>query len=556
MSAVATRPAAQSTDDLGLVAAVRAGDDRAFELLYTRYQRRIAAYVRGMVRDEGRAEDIVQEVFMSALRRMRETDREIDFKPWIYEIAKNACIDAFRRARNTHEVSYDAEDALAPADLGRLAAPGSASDAVVDAKLTLDDLCGAFNGLSQTHHDILVMREFEGLSYREIGERLGMSRAAVESTLFRARRRIGEEYEEIVSGKRCVRVRGIVDMPAGHAVGVRDQRRMARHVSHCQPCRRYALMAGADLAARPASIAAKVGALLPWPAFLRRRGDAEEAGSQLLGTHLTPVVHWSSKVVTVLDPATVSGWSKAAVTAAGVAIAGLGAGAAISERENLKSFLGSAPALAGLAPDRPESDRGTTSAGRATSLQAAAARLKEAHDKAGGVPGITSGAGAGGTGIEDRPGSTGAAEPSRSASPGGPTDGGAARQADGDLPNLALPGIDVSGDETDDGGGADPLGMLDDANNVTPEVGAAVPGDAGGVAPGVVGGGAPGVGPTVAPLVPVAPVVPVVPVDPGGVVGGVTGGTGAGSNVNGAIGAGDAAAAPVNQALGGIGPGS
>ncbi|HZH24233.1 MAG TPA: sigma-70 family RNA polymerase sigma factor, partial [Solirubrobacteraceae bacterium] len=83
--------------DHDLVSAVRRGDDRAFEQLYARYHRRIAAYVRGMVQDHGRAEDVTQEVFVSALRRMRETERSIAFKPWIYEIAKNACIDAHRR---------------------------------------------------------------------------------------------------------------------------------------------------------------------------------------------------------------------------------------------------------------------------------------------------------------------------------------------------------------------------------------------------------------------------------------------------------------------------
>src|SRR4051794_7473931 len=129
--AVATKPAGQSTDDLDLVAAVRAGDDRAFELLFERYQSRIAAYVRGMVRDHGRAEDITQEVFMAALRRIRETDREIAFKPWIYEIAKNACIDAFRRSRNATEISLDADDGLGPADHGRLASTGAGPDAAI-----------------------------------------------------------------------------------------------------------------------------------------------------------------------------------------------------------------------------------------------------------------------------------------------------------------------------------------------------------------------------------------------------------------------------------------
>ena len=47
-----------------------------------------------MVHDHGQAEDITQDVFMSALRRMRATETPIAFKPWVYEIAKNASIDA------------------------------------------------------------------------------------------------------------------------------------------------------------------------------------------------------------------------------------------------------------------------------------------------------------------------------------------------------------------------------------------------------------------------------------------------------------------------------
>ena len=112
LSATPEPAVAEGPGDATLVAAVRRGDDRAFEQLYSRYQRRISAYVYGMVKDHGRAEDITQEVFISALRRMRETDRAIAFKPWIYEIAKNACIDAFRRSKRAEEVSYDADDSL------------------------------------------------------------------------------------------------------------------------------------------------------------------------------------------------------------------------------------------------------------------------------------------------------------------------------------------------------------------------------------------------------------------------------------------------------------
>src|SRR5947209_17844866 len=100
-----------SCNEHELVAAVRGGDDPAFEELYSRYRGRISSYIFGMVGDHGRAEDIAQEVFISALRRLRDTEHPIAFKPWIYEIAKNACIDEFRRSRRAREVPLqDDED--------------------------------------------------------------------------------------------------------------------------------------------------------------------------------------------------------------------------------------------------------------------------------------------------------------------------------------------------------------------------------------------------------------------------------------------------------------
>jgi RNA polymerase sigma factor (sigma-70 family) len=312
--------AAGSTDHQ-LVGAVRCGDDRAFEQLYSRYQRRIAAYVCGMVKDYGRAEDITQEVFVSALRRMRQTERPIAFKPWIYEIAKNACIDAYRRSRRAEEVSYDADDRLSPSDYGRLVATEPEPDAAVDAKQDIDHLCGAFGGLSDSHHQILVMRELEGLSYKDIGERMGMSRQAVESTLFRARKRLGEEYDELASGARCLRIQAIVADCGTAGLGIRDQRRLARHISHCQPCRRLAVAAGLDVPV-PARrrIAARVAGWLPLPAFLRlRRGGDEEAALGGGGSA------WMAHAPTIAD-ATSSGWSKLAAGLAALAVAGAGVG--------------------------------------------------------------------------------------------------------------------------------------------------------------------------------------------------------------------------------------
>jgi RNA polymerase sigma factor (sigma-70 family) len=307
--------APEGSADADLVTAVREGDDRAFEQLYSRYQRRISAYVFGMVKDHGRAEDITQEVFISALRRMRETDRAIAFKPWVYEIAKNACIDQFRRSRRAEEVSFDAGEGFGGADHGRLVASEPTPDAAVDAKQQLDHLCGAFGGLSESHHEILVLREFEGLSYREIGDRMGLSRPGVESTLFRARKRLTEEYDELVSGQRCLRIQSIIASAEGATPGARDSRRLARHIAHCQPCRRQAVASGLDAAVaarKPVRrrVVERAAAFLPLPGFLRSRAWA--GGEQ---------------IVPVSEPMAAA-WSKAVAAAATLIIAGVGAGVA------------------------------------------------------------------------------------------------------------------------------------------------------------------------------------------------------------------------------------
>ena len=305
-----------AASDHSLVARVRRGDDRAFEALYERYHRRIHAYVYGMVKDHQRAEDVTQEVFVSALRRMRATERPIAFKPWVYEIAKNACIDQFRRSKRAEEISFDADEGLAPSDYGRLVSPEPVPDAAFAAKQQLDHMVGAFGGLSEAHHEILVLRELEGLSYREIGERMGMSRPAVESTLFRARRRLSEEYDELASGERCLRVQSIITTAASGRLGARDTRRLARHVAHCQPCRRQALAAGVDkalVARRPLHERAmeKVAALFPLPLLLgRRRGGSGDA--------------WTSQLPLLSDHAAAGGAKLAAVAA--IVVAGLGAG--------------------------------------------------------------------------------------------------------------------------------------------------------------------------------------------------------------------------------------
>jgi RNA polymerase sigma factor (sigma-70 family) len=265
-----------SRSEGALVEAARRGDDRAFEELYARYRERIHAFILSKVRDHGRAEDLGQEVFMSALRQLRASDSPIMFKPWLFTIAKNACIDEFRRGSRAREVPIESDEELAAgggAAADRFLAAVPTPESAIQSKQRLDDLRGAFGGLSDSQHRLLVMREFEGLSYDEIGARLGMTRQMVESGLFRARRKLGEEYAELASGRRCEEIQSAIDagrLAVARSLGIKQRRRYARHLSHCQPCRHVAMMSAVDEALlTPRTLVEKIAALLPVPLLTR-----------------------------------------------------------------------------------------------------------------------------------------------------------------------------------------------------------------------------------------------------------------------------------------------
>src|SRR5881396_3649574 len=91
-------------DDL-LVGRVRAGSEEAFTALYERHYRNILTYCRHMLRSREEGEDAVQQTFINAYRGMLSGDRELNFRPWLYRIARNHCISTLRARRPVVEVS-------------------------------------------------------------------------------------------------------------------------------------------------------------------------------------------------------------------------------------------------------------------------------------------------------------------------------------------------------------------------------------------------------------------------------------------------------------------
>ena len=396
--------------DADLVAAVRAGDDAAFEELYQRYYTRISTFVCRMMRDEARCEDVAQEAFMSALRRMRATDAEINFKPWIFQIARNAAIDAYRRTSHAVEVSMDADDGLRASDRHRLVGVDGGPDSALVTKERLTHLQGAFDELSDVHTRVLVMRELEGMSYREIGQKLDLTRPAVESALFRARRRLESEYTELSEGRRCEAMRGtIARMAAGTQRGA-EEHRLARHAKRCPSCLRQAREQGVEPLTTLGALRRKAAALLPLPWLFRRSGDdgGGIGGLFSTGANAAPLAERAAAIVA----------AAALVGAGGVALEG---GALRGDRATAGEDR---PAVERSAPVRGESQRGT--AGPAADGERAGARRaseRGASGPAGGRAGGSSGSTETlkGEGPNAPAGGSGPADGSLPAGPGDPT---------------------------------------------------------------------------------------------------------------------------------------
>jgi RNA polymerase sigma factor (sigma-70 family) len=361
--------------DADLVAAIRAGDDRAFEELYQRYFPRISSFVCRMLHDAAGCEDVAQEAFMSALRRMRATDAEINFKPWIYQIARNAAIDAHRRRSHAVEVSMDADDGLRASDRIRLVGVDGGPDSALVTKERLTHLQGAFDELSDVHTRVLVMRELEGMSYREIGKQLDLTRPAVESALFRARRRLESEYAELSEGRRCEAMRQIMmRMAAGTHKGA-EEHRLARHAKRCHDCRRRAREMGVEPLTTLGTLRQKAAALLPIPWLFRRSGDGGTiTGLFSTGANAAPLAERAAALV-------------AAAALVGAGGAALGSGALRGDREAAGEDR---PAAEHSTKGTGESQRGT--AGHATDGERAGAR-RASERRAGPAGGRAGGSG-------------------------------------------------------------------------------------------------------------------------------------------------------------------
>jgi RNA polymerase sigma-70 factor (ECF subfamily) len=173
--------------DRDLVKAAAAGDRDAFDELVRRYQRPIVNLARAMTASDADVDDIAQEVFVRVWRSLAKFRGDSAFRTWLYGIALNVIRTHRGRRSKLRSLfwSAPADSEVDPVEEARDEGTG------IEQKLMLRDAIDrALKRLPEELRGALVLRDVQGLEYREISEALGIPIGTVESRIFRARQRL------------------------------------------------------------------------------------------------------------------------------------------------------------------------------------------------------------------------------------------------------------------------------------------------------------------------------------------------------------------------------
>jgi RNA polymerase sigma factor (sigma-70 family) len=211
----------RAATDERLVAALRRGDEKAFEAIYDRHHRALLGFCRHMLGSHEEAEDALQRVFVAAHRHLSDGTAPINLKPWLYTIARNRCLSMLRARRET----------LALDDVREPSANGLALADEVELGEDLKDLLGDVARLPDDQRAALVLAELGDLSQQEIATILDVRTDKVKALIFQAREALAgwRQARETSCGEICEQLSTLKGSALRRAP-------IRRHLAVCPAC--------------------------------------------------------------------------------------------------------------------------------------------------------------------------------------------------------------------------------------------------------------------------------------------------------------------------------
>jgi RNA polymerase sigma-70 factor (ECF subfamily) len=188
--------------DQQLVERAQRGDKHAFELLVSKYQRKLARLLSRFIRDSTEVEDVTQEAFIKAYRALPSFRGDSAFYTWLYRIgintAKNYLVAMGRRAPTTTDI--DSEEAEGFEDGDQLRDLNTPENEMMSRQVA-DTVNQTLQELPEELRTAITLREIEGLSYEDIANIMNCPIGTVRSRIFRAREAIAERLRPLLGTK-------------------------------------------------------------------------------------------------------------------------------------------------------------------------------------------------------------------------------------------------------------------------------------------------------------------------------------------------------------------
>jgi RNA polymerase sigma-70 factor (ECF subfamily) len=234
----------EAPTDHTLLDAARRGDGRAIDALLDRHQSRIYRFGMKMCRNPEDARDVLQETLLAMARGVPDFREESSISTWLYRIARSFCLKKHRKSKFAPE-RVDSLETDLPLQAERLVAPGKRPDEVLEGKELQEALEESIDGLEPIYREVLVLRDFEGLTAPEVAEALSISVDAVKSRLHRARLAVRSAMSRFLDPEENDRPASsgcpdVVALYSRHLEGEIDAAvcaEMEKHLAGCTRCR-------------------------------------------------------------------------------------------------------------------------------------------------------------------------------------------------------------------------------------------------------------------------------------------------------------------------------
>ena len=189
-----------NSGDRALIEAFQTGDDFAFVSLYNRYKDAVYAFCVKMLLNREMAQDVMQDTFLRIYENRERLLKTDSFKAWLFTIARNQCLNQLRR--NNWQVPMD--DDMVPPALVSGAKQTPIAELEKSEKIQLVNRF--LSELKPDYREVIILREYQNMSYQEIAAVTRSTMSAIKSRLFKARRKLGIYLEEAL-GSEAERIR-------------------------------------------------------------------------------------------------------------------------------------------------------------------------------------------------------------------------------------------------------------------------------------------------------------------------------------------------------------